>query len=113
MTPRRVLQAIERALAGQRFAVGPQHRAQLACQHRQRRVLAQLVVIVEVFIAQRQAEDALPDQRLDLMLDIARVASIDEAGGKAPHQPDALVNLPQQQRAGVRGNVPAIETGHH
>ncbi len=68
---------------------------------------------VKVFVAQRQAEDTLPNQSLDLMLDIARVASIDEAGGKAPHQPDALVNLPQQQRAGVRGNVPAIETGHH
>jgi hypothetical protein len=47
MSPGRVLQAIERALA-QRFAVGPQHRAQLARQHRKRRVLAQLVVIVEV-----------------------------------------------------------------
>ena len=54
---------------------------------------AQLVVIVEVFIAQRQAEDALPHQRLDLVLDIARVAPIDEAGGKAADQPEALVDL--------------------
>ena len=68
---------------------------------------------VEVFIAQRQAEDALPHQRLDLMLDIARVAPIDEAGGKAAHQPDALVDLSQQQRACVRGDVRTIETGHH
>ena len=113
MPPRRVLQAIERALAGQRFAVGPQHRAQLPRQHRKRRVLAQLVVIVEVFIAQRQAEDALPHQGLDLMLDIARVAPIDEAVGKATHQPEAPVDLSQQQRACVRGDVPAVETGHH
>ena len=113
MPPRRVLQAIECAFAGQRFAVGPQHRAQLPRQHRKRRVLAQLVVIVQVFIAQRQAEDALPHQGLDLMLDIARVASIDEAVGKATHQPDAPVHLSQQQRACVRGDVPAVETGHH
>jgi hypothetical protein len=42
MAPRRVLQAVERALAGQRLAVGPQHRVQLARQHRQCRILAHL-----------------------------------------------------------------------
>jgi hypothetical protein len=41
---------------------------------------------------QCQGEDALPHQRLDLVLDIAWIAPIDEAGGKAAHQPDALVN---------------------
>jgi hypothetical protein len=53
-------------------------------------------VIIEVLIAQCQAENALPHQRLDLMLDIARVAPIDEAGGKAANQTDALVDLSQQ-----------------
>jgi hypothetical protein len=107
MSPRRVLQAIERALASQRLAVGPQHRVQLARQHRKRRILAQLVVIVEVFIAQRQAEDALSHQGLDLMLDIARVAPIDEAVGEATHQPEASVDLSQQQCTCVRGDVAA------
>ena len=96
VAPGCVLQAIERALAGQRLTVGPQHRVQLARQHRERRVLAQLVVIVEVLVAQRQAEDALPHQRRDLMLDIARVAPIDEAFGKATHQPKAAIDLSQQ-----------------
>ena len=113
MAPRRVLQTIERALASQRLAVGPQHRAQLARQHRQRWVLAELVVIIEVLIAQRQAEDALPDQCVDLMLDIARIAPIDEAGGKAADQSEALVDLSQQQRSCVRGDVAAIETSHN
>ena len=111
MSPRRVLQAIERALARQWLAVGPQHRAQLARQHRKRRVLAQLVVIVEVFIPQCQAEDTLPHQGLDLMLDIARVAPIDESVGEATHQPEAPVDLSQQQCSCVRGDVPAVETG--
>jgi DNA polymerase III delta subunit len=44
---------IERALASQRLAVHPQYRAQLARKHRQRWVLAQLVVIIEVLVAQR------------------------------------------------------------
>ena len=86
---------------------------QLARQHRKRRVLAQFIVIVEVFIPQGQAEDALSHQCLDLMLDIARIAPIDEAVSKAAHQPEAPVDLSQQQRASVRGDVPAIEAGHH
>ena len=113
MASRRVLQTIERALAGQRLTVSPQHRAQLARQHRERRILAQLVVIVEVLIAQCQAEDALPHQRRDPMLDIAGVTPIDEAVSEPAHQPKAAIDLAQQQRTGVRGDVPAIEPGYH
>ena len=69
-------------------------------------------MIVEIFIAQRQAEDALSHQGLDLMLDIARVAPINEAVGKATHQPEAPVDLSQQQCTRVRGDVPTIETGY-
>ena len=47
------------------------------------------------------------------MLDIARVAPINEAVGKATHQPKAPVDLFQQQCACVRGDVPTIETGYH
>src|SRR4051794_33459392 len=64
-------------------------------------------------IAQCQAEDALSHQRLDLVLDMARVALIDEAGGEPADQPEAPVDLSQQQGACVRCDVPAIETGHH
>ena len=113
MAPRHVLQAIERALAGQRLAVGPQDRRQLARQHCEGRILAQLVVIVEVLVAQRQAEDPLPNQRLDLVLDKAGVAPVGEARRKPAHQPKAAIHLAQQQRAGVRGDVAAIEAGHH
>ena len=88
MALRRVLQTIERALARQRLAVRPQHRIQLPGQHTEGRVLAQLVVIVEVLVAQHQAKDPLPDQRLDPVLDVARIATVGEAfartDGSAP-----------------------------
>ena len=113
MALRRVLQAIERALARQRFAVRPQHRVQLPRQHRKRPVLAQLVVIVEVLVAQHQAEDPLPHQRLDPVLDVARIAPVGEALGEPTHQSETAVHLPQQQRTRIRGDVAAIETGHH
>ena len=60
----RVLQTIERALAGQRLTIRPQHRMQLADQHPEGRVLAQLVVVVEVLVAEHQPEDALSHQCL-------------------------------------------------
>ena len=113
MAPRRVLQTIERALASQRLAVGPQHRAQLARQHRERRVLAQLIVIVEVLVAERQTEDALSDQRVNLMLNIAGIAPIDEAVGEATYQSEATVDLSQQQRTCIRSDTSAVEPGYH
>src|SRR5215469_2983332 len=84
---RRVLKTIERALAGNRRTVLPQHRFELAGEHRKHRVLAQLVMIVEVLVAECQPKNALSDQRLDTVLDIARVAPIGEAPRKAPYNP--------------------------
>src|SRR4029077_21265292 len=83
---RRVLQTIECALASNRRAVRPQHRFELAGQHRKHRVLAQLVMIVEVLVAECQSENALSDQRLDTVLDVARVAPIGETLRKTPYQ---------------------------
>jgi hypothetical protein len=42
-----------------------------------------------------------------------RVAPIDEAVGEAAHQPEAPIDLSQQQCARVRGDVPAIKAGQH
>jgi hypothetical protein len=44
----RVLKTIERALAGQRLAVRSQRRFQFARQHRERQVLAQLIVYLPI-----------------------------------------------------------------
>ena len=110
---RRVLKTVERALARQCLAVRAQHRGQLPGQRRERRVLAQFVVVVEVLVAQCQAEDPLADQRLDLMLHIARVTPVAETLREPTDQPKATIHLAQQQAARVRGDVAAIEASHH
>ena len=46
-------------------ARSPSARRELAGQHRHHRVVAQLVVVVEVLVAERDADDALHHQRLD------------------------------------------------
>jgi hypothetical protein len=59
---------VERRFAGHRRAVLAA-RGQLAGQHRHDRVVPQLVVIDDIFIAQRNAKDALADHRRHPMLD--------------------------------------------
>ena len=79
-----VLQTVQGALAGQ---------------GRHRRILAQFVVVVEILVSQRQAEDALAQKRLQPVLDQARIAPVGEASREPADQPKAMIHLPQQQRA--------------
>ena len=75
-----------------------------AAQHRaQQRILAQRVVIVQILVAQRQAEDALTHQRLHLVHDVGGVAVVGEAGRHPAEQPDRLVGQAHEQRAAVGG----------
>ena len=97
-------------------ATGAQFRSrrfQLAGQHRHHRIVPQLVVIVEVLVAERDPEHPLTDQGRYLMLDQLRSATIDEARGKAIDQPDRPVGRSQQQRPGVRRDRAAIKSRHN
>ena len=102
------LQTIERALARHRRAVFTP-RLELARQHRQHRVMAQLVMVVEIFIAERDPEHALAHQRHHLVLDQLRSPHIAKARCKPPRQPDRTIRRPQQQRPGIRGHPPAVK----
>ena len=108
----RMLQPVERALARHRRAVTPP-RLQLAGQHRHGGIVAQLIVVVEILVAQRQAEHALADQRRNRVLDLLTVTAVPETGSKAIDQTDRLVRRPEQQRTGIRRDQPAVERTHN
>jgi len=78
-------QPVQRALACNRRAVGPAG-FQLAGQDRHHRIVPQLVMVVQIFVAQRNAEHPLANQRADLVFDQLCAAVVREAGGK-PIQP--------------------------
>ena len=105
-------QPTQGALAGQGLTVVAM-RLQLAGQHGQGRVLAKFVVVVEVFISQRQTEDALAQQGLQPVFDKTRIAPIGEAGGEPPDQAQAVIELPEQQGPGVGGDRAAVERSRH
>jgi hypothetical protein len=70
-------------------------RDQLAGQHRHDRVVPQLVVIDDIFIAQRNAKDALADHCRHPMLDQLRRPAVAETPRKPIDQPDRAVRCPQ------------------
>ena len=86
---------------------------QLAGQHRHHRIMAQLVVIIDVLIAERHPEHPLSNQRGDKVLDIFRASLIDEASGKAPNQPDRAIRRSQQQGTGIRRDRSTVKSRHH
>ena len=106
------LKPVQRALARNRSAIrAPRH--ELAGQHRHRGVMAQMLMVVEVLVSERDSEHALADERRHVVLDQVRPARIHEAACKAPNQADDAVGRPEQKRAGIGGDRPAVETRLH
>ena len=67
---------------------------------------------VEILVAQSEPKGPLPKQILDRVLDLIRIPGIVEAGGEVPQEAAEVVHLPQQHRATVRGDRPAIKGRH-
>ena len=104
LAPRPVLQPVERALfpgTGHRRTVRTLG-LELAGQHMEQRVVTKLIVVVQVFIAEREGEHALADQGLDRVLEQSWVAPVGETAGHPTDQPEAAIQPPQQQPSGIR-----------
>jgi hypothetical protein len=78
-------------------------------QHRQQGIVPQLLVVVQIFVAQGQTIDSLGYQLLHRMFDQIRISIIGEAAGKLAQDPDALLDLPQQQTTAVSADRSTIE----
>jgi hypothetical protein len=106
------LQPVQRRLAGQRRAIRTPRR-ELAGDRRHRRVMAQLVMVVQVLVPESDAEHALADQRRHPVLDQVRPACIRKASREPPDQADGAIRRPKQQRPRIRGDRAAIERRLH
>jgi hypothetical protein len=109
---RRMLEPVERALAGERGAVlAP--RLELAGEGRQHRVVAQLVMVDQILVPERDAADALHEHGLDGVLHQLRRPAVGEAARQAPHQPERPIRGAQQQRPGIRSDLATVEGSDH
>ena len=87
---------------------------QLARKNRHHRIMAKLIVIDQVLIAERQPKHVLADQRIDLVRDQLGVAKVTEAGGKAIDEADRPVGRAKQhRRRQFRSDASAVETRHN
>ena len=107
-----LLEPVQRRLAGERRAVLAA-RLELADQRRHHRIMAQKIMIVEVLVAERQAEHALADQRHQAVLDQLGRTGVAETGRKAFDEPDRLVGGAEQQRTAIRGDRAAVKGAHN
>ena len=102
------LQPVQRAFAGQGiFQLAP------AGQHPHQRIVAQLLMIVQVFVAQRQPVDALRKHLTKLVLDQQRRPKVGETRCHALEQADLAIGLAQQQRSTIGRYLAGRETGLH
>jgi hypothetical protein len=107
-----MLEPVQGALAGERRAILAPG-GELAGQGRQHRIVAQLIVVDQILIPERDAEHALRHHRRDAVLDLGLGATVDETRRKAPDQADRPIGRTQQQRPRVRGDLAAVKGGHH
>ena len=109
---RGMLESVERALARERRTAFVA-RVELAQDRAEQRIVAQPVVVVDVGIAERLADDPLADHRANLVLDEIGIAPIGECRRGPIGQPDRRVGLGQQQRAAVRCDLSPVELSHN
>jgi hypothetical protein len=88
-------------------------RRELARQYRHHRIVPQLVVVVEILVAERDPEYPLTDQGRDLVLDVFGTPLVVKARRKPIHHSDRQIGCSQQQRSCVGGDQPGIECRFH
>ena len=109
---RRVLEPVERALAGKR-GTAPAFGLELTNERREHGIVAQLIVIDQILVAERDPEHPLRHHGLDGVLDQLGGPAITKAGGEPGHQANRPIGRAEQQCSGVRRNRAAIKPGHH
>ncbi len=70
---------------------------------------AELVVVVDVLVAQHEAEQALGDQLLEGVFAAAGIAVVAEAAGEAPGEVDMVIGGAEQESAAIGRHASAIE----
>ena len=108
-------EAVERALASQSLATIAcpstlaSRRVFLADQDGEQRIVAETVVVVEVFVAQAEGEDALFEQLRERVLNQVGMPMIGETGSELVDEVELGFDLSQQEAAGIGGDGTSVE----
>ena len=106
------LESVERRLPSGRCAILAPC-LEFSGQHRHQRIVAQLVMVVEILITQRDSEYPLTNQGHDLVLDEILTPFVVKAPGKPIHHLDRAIRRAQKQRSRIRHDRTRIERRYH
>lgn len=81
----------------------------LADQNGEQGIVTQLIVIVEIFVSQTQAEDALLEKLFERVLDAIGIAIIGKAACELRDEAELGFDFPQQQSAGIGSDLAAVK----
>ena len=87
-------------------------RISLLHQRRDQRIVTELIMVVQILVAQRQSHHSLADQAPQRVFHQQRVPIIAKARRELSQQTRPPLDLPQQQPAAVGTELPAIKTSH-
>jgi hypothetical protein len=73
--------------------------------------VAKLVMVVEVFVTERDGEHALPDERAHAALDQLPHPPVDKASGEPIDEADRLISRSEKQATRVRRDRAGVEFG--
>jgi hypothetical protein len=109
-------EAVEGAFARQRFALIAAQtlvakRIFLADQDGEERIVAELIVVIVIFVAQAQAENALLEKFVEGVLDAFGITVIGETASELGHEAELGFDFAQEQAAGIGGDF-ASEGGN-
>jgi hypothetical protein len=108
-----MLEPVQRRLAGQGCAVRAPPRGELAGKHGQRRIMPQLVMVKEILVPERDAEDALADQHRERVFDPLGGTAILKARGETLDEADRPIGRAEQQCPSIRRHRTAVERRDH
>jgi hypothetical protein len=112
------LQAVERALASEGLALIPRPGAVvslgvvLAGEDGEEGIVAELVVVVEVFVSQAEAKDPLFEQFGEGVFNAVGVAMVGETAAELIDEVELDFEFAEEQAAGVGGDGTAVEAAH-
>ena len=75
--------------------------------------MTQLVVVVQILIAERNPEHVLGNQRLELVFNQIGTAAVSQTPRKALHEAHLPISRPQQQTARIRRDRATIKGSHN
>jgi hypothetical protein len=73
--------------------------------------MAEIVMIMEIFVAQSQREDSLPDQLFHRMLDAPGITIVVKAESQALQKTNLLLHFTQQERPAIARDRTGIKAG--